>query len=310
MILDCPLPKQPFNFLWVELTNRCNLKCVHCYSSSSPWSDSSNSLSLAEYIQILDNAFHAGCRSVQFIGGEPTLNKGLARLIEHARVTGYDYVEVYTNLTRLSEQLVEIISANGASVATSFYSENREIHDSITQVNGSYERTIYGIQRLLNAEIPLRVGIVCMPQNEKDVMETVDFLKSYGVNEIRLDHVRKIGRGAEPGDRGNDTDQLCGSCWKGSLCVSPSGDVFPCIMARSQVVGSVRTGPVGEINASDRMHAVRTAIYAETTKRPLSNLSGIAASCDPDCVPLCNPKCSPNCSPCFPYGKCNPTLFG
>lgn len=28
--------------------------------------------------------------------------------------------------------------------------------------------------------------------------------------------------------------------------------------------------------------------------------------CDPNCVPVC----SPSCSPCFPFGKCNPKLFG
>jgi MoaA/NifB/PqqE/SkfB family radical SAM enzyme len=58
----------PFDFLWLELTNRCNLQCTHCYAESGPDADVSNQLSVGEYEHLLREAFELGCRKVQFIG--------------------------------------------------------------------------------------------------------------------------------------------------------------------------------------------------------------------------------------------------
>ena len=55
-------------FLWLELTNRCNLQCTHCYAESGPDADVSNQLSVGEYEHLLREAFELGCRKVQFIG--------------------------------------------------------------------------------------------------------------------------------------------------------------------------------------------------------------------------------------------------
>ncbi len=39
-------------------------------------------------------------------------------------------------------------------------------------------------------------------------------------------------------------------------------------------------------------------------------VAGCDPNCRPNCAPVCNPRCSPNCKPCYPYGKCDPKLFG
>src|SRR5262245_34885107 len=94
------------NFLWLELTSRCNLTCVHCYAESGPYADVPDGLSAAEYVTLLDDAAGLGCRRVQFIGGEPTLHPSLASLIAHARSRDYEFVEVFTNGIRISDDLL------------------------------------------------------------------------------------------------------------------------------------------------------------------------------------------------------------
>src|ERR1043166_7710811 len=94
------------NSLWIELTNRCNLRCKHCYSNSSPHSGTDDALDLRLCKTILEQAIELGCVTVQFIGGEPTLSKFLIDLLVHSRNVGFDNVEVFSNLIHLDEELI------------------------------------------------------------------------------------------------------------------------------------------------------------------------------------------------------------
>src|SRR5579864_6380253 len=119
----------PVNFLWLELTNRCNLKCSHCYSGSGPDAGSEDCLLQDDYECLIADAAQIGCRQIQFIGGEPTLNRALPHLIAAAQGKGYEFVEVFTNLTRLDNDLLECFKEYGVHVATSVYAPADEIHD-------------------------------------------------------------------------------------------------------------------------------------------------------------------------------------
>src|SRR5205823_2958692 len=94
-------------FLWLELTNRCNLECVHCYADSSPSADS-DVMTLTDFVEVLREAYSLGCRRVQFIGGEPTLNRDLPALLYEAHTLGYEFIEVYTNLIWLSDEILKL----------------------------------------------------------------------------------------------------------------------------------------------------------------------------------------------------------
>jgi MoaA/NifB/PqqE/SkfB family radical SAM enzyme len=124
----------------LELTNRCNLACAHCYAESGVNGGLSDKLSTEDYKQVLSEAYAVGCRSVQFIGGEPTLNKGLAELVRFARTIGYEFVEVFSNLTYLSEKLIGELQSERVAVATSVYGPEHRTHDGVTRSSGSFPR--------------------------------------------------------------------------------------------------------------------------------------------------------------------------
>ena len=84
---------------------------------------------------------------------------------------------------------------------------------------------------------------------------------------VGTDRVRAIGRGvslptltahsaAEPA-----ITELCGSCWKGSLCIFPDDKVAPCIMARSWPVGSVLETTLAELVQCKRSQGVKFTSY-------------------------------------------------
>ena len=94
------------DFLWLELTNRCNLRCVHCYSDSHPGSGHRDVLTTQDYENTIRQAFELGCRRLQFIGGEPQLHRDFLPLLKTAMDTGFAFVEVFSNLTMLPDDTV------------------------------------------------------------------------------------------------------------------------------------------------------------------------------------------------------------
>lgn len=303
-------------FLWLELTNKCNLQCTHCYAESGPHSEIMDSLNINDYIRILKEAFELGCRHVQFIGGEPTLNRSLPDYIEYTRSTGYTTVEVFSNLYHLPEELFLCFLKHDVNIATSFYSDCPEIHDSITQRSGSFERTISNIQKILHSNLHLRVCITVMNENEQRISHTIKFLNDLGIPNVSVDRLRKFGRACE-GNISSGMSELCGNCAGQTLCIGPDGQVSPCIMSKLWPVGSVINQPLAAISGSRQLREIRSAIYTEAVLPQIQREQdlGIASMlydcgpCNPVCNP-CNPWCSPGqqCNPCNPNGgqPCNP----
>lgn len=321
-----PPESQGLRFVWLELTSRCNLRCIHCYAESGPQPLTRDLLTAKEYFSFISSASILGCRQLQFIGGESTIVPELPDLIVHARASGYEFVEVFTNATRITNQLITCFIENNVAVATSFYSDKNELHDAITRTPGSHQRTANTIKRLVDAGLSVRAGIILMKENSDCVEKTIAYLNSLGVRNVGIDRVRFIGRGrslAADSHTSAAIMELCGSCWRGSVCIFPDGKVAPCIMARYWPIGSVLQQELDELVQSQALRDIRRRIYQEVWLPRLQNNEkryGLIHSnpncgpdcnpnCSPNCVPTCAPQCSPSWSPCYPHGKCNPHLF-
>lgn len=248
------------DFLWLELTNRCNLRCVHCYTDSHPGSGDRDLLTTGAYESLLRQAYELGCRRVQFIGGEPQLHPDLLRLLGTAKETGFEFVEVFSNLTRLREDTLSFAAEAGIHFATSVYSDDPAVHDAVTQVRSSHARTVGNLGRLIERGIATRAAIIRIGQEPAAVERTTAYLHRLGVSAVRAGDVRGFGRGqallGEPGG----WDGLCGHCWAGKLCVAPDGAAYACVMARAWTVGNVLESPLADIVAGAALADVRRTV--------------------------------------------------
>lgn len=293
----------PLDFLWLELTNQCNLKCLHCYSESSPRSTERDLLRTDKHLELLAEAFALGCRRVQFIGGEPTLNKSLPSLINHAYHLGYEFIEVFTNLVSVNDDLLDTFVQCRVAVATSVYASTPALHDVVTQTLGSHRRTISNLRRVLTRGLRLRVGVIAMEENKTVIDATIQWLRDLGVTQIGIDPVRHFGRAQKQNPC--SMENLCGNCANNILAIGPDGIVAPCIMSKEWAVGSVLSAPLSEIARSEILVRTRRRIKAATVK------AQGPYPCQPDsaCMPNCNP--SYNCIPCAPNGSqpCEPNRW-
>ena len=301
------------DFLWLELTNRCNLNCVHCYTESHPGSGDRDLLEREQYEAIMVEAYQLGCRNLQFIGGEPQLNRDLLGHIATARRIGFEFIEVFSNLTWLSNETLRCAVDQQVRFATSVYSDEPAIHDAITGVKGSHARTIRSLARLISNGVETRAAIIVIDQDNDAVGRAERFLRVLGVPHIRVSEVREFGRGEEVLQQTARRSGLCGHCWNGKLCIAPDGAAFPCVMARSWPVGNVLNEPLAQIVGGKQLQHEREAIYS-TVWLPKITASGCTPecpqSCSPDlstCMPLaCEPAtCPQSCAP--PVWDCSPT---
>lgn len=287
-------PRSRVMFAWLEVTGKCQLQCDHCYAESGP-AGSHGPMTTEEWASSIDQLAALGTRMVQFIGGEPTLHRGLPLLVGQALGLGLE-VEVFTNLVRVSPDLWEVFSQPGVRLATSYYSDDARQHERITRGRRSYERTRLNLVEAVRLSIPVRVGAIDVGEGQR-VQEAVSQLRGLGVDgEVRVDRLRQVGRGVR--DRGPELDELCGQCGDGRVAIAPDGSVWPCVFSRWLPVGNVREESLANILTGQRMMRTASALATEFARRPLN-----------PCVPnMCDPQCGPSCSPaCRPAGNCTPT---
>lgn len=284
-------------FLALEITGKCQLRCLHCYAGSGP-AGTHGTMTVRDGERLIGDAAGMGVRTVQFIGGEPTLHPQLSRLVRCAVTAGLR-VEVFSNLVHVSPEQWAAFSLPGVSLATSWYTPDPVTHARFTGSGGAHARTKANIAEAVRRGIRVRAGIVDIPGAHPEAARAE--LTGLGVTGTgAADRVRQVGRAARPGVPGNpDVVELCGRCGRGRAAVSPDGDVSPCVLSRWMTAGSVRRQPLAEILHGAAMREFTAAIPAP---RPVE--------CNPDCKPAlgdgsdCGPAENDACGPDY----CNPDL--
>jgi MoaA/NifB/PqqE/SkfB family radical SAM enzyme len=139
----------------LNLTRRCNLKCVMCEqhrhdpgSTGLPWYDPRRELPLSAWVSLLDQvaAFRPG---LYLTGGEPTLYPHFAAFLTEAKQRGF-VVHLQTNGTLL-DRVADTLVAQGVEMVTISLDGPLEVHDAIRGQEGAFRKTCEGIKALAAA---------------------------------------------------------------------------------------------------------------------------------------------------------------
>jgi len=229
--------------LFIELTDKCNERCIHCYADSSP--DRTDFLSLERVKSALKQAASYGSPFVQFTGGDPLIHPRLVEAVEYAASLSFKGIEIYTNGLLLNGKLLKRLLPYSPGFSFSIYADNAETHDAITRVPGSWKRTLDAMKRTQEAGLKIRAGIALMEDNLHCAEKMPEFLKQelgMDIGQIRFDAVNQVGRGKSlkmlQGITPSHTPSA-GPKRKGKLCIAANGDVYPCIFARRFKLGNI-----------------------------------------------------------------------
>ena len=136
---------------YVSLTMefRCNLRCVHCMIEGTMDRLEEEPRETLDRI-LIENARDRKWSGLILTGSEITLNKELPELARAARNNGFDHVRIQTHGMRLAQEsyLAELIDAGVDEFFVSVAGCDAASHDAITEVPGSFEKTVHGLENL------------------------------------------------------------------------------------------------------------------------------------------------------------------
>ena len=150
----------------IELTERCNNDCIHCYINL-PAGDAlaiSRELSFPEIESILREAASLGCLSARFTGGEPLLRKDFREIYVCARKLGMR-VTIFTNACLITEPLADLLAHIPPleKVEVTVYGMSRESCKAVTHTPDSFGQARRGIDLLSSRNIPFMLKAAMLP---------------------------------------------------------------------------------------------------------------------------------------------------
>lgn len=277
--------------LQIELTSKCNERCLHCYI---PHENKISDIEPKLFYDVLRQCKEMGVLGITLSGGEPMLHKSFCDFLRKCKEYGFS-VNILSNLTLLTDEIIaEMKETCLSSVQVSLYSMNAEIHDEITQMKGSFEKTKNAILKLIENNIPLQISCPVMKQNRNCYVDVMKWAREHKVrsvtdyimmarydhttenldNRLSLDEVKRItndimGNDLEYQSRMEKTDidkeetrdisndTICGVCIS-AICMVANGNVYPCSGWQDYVVGNVKNMPLQEIwESSERVNYLR-----------------------------------------------------
>jgi len=167
----------------LELTHRCNLRCVHCYLGDQKKirPHRRDELSTAEIKQLLDELATAGTLNFTFTGGDPMLRKDFPELYEYAVRKGF-LVTIFCDGALISPKVMAIFDRFAPrKVEVSIYGATAQTYEDITQVKGSYQRCIDGLDALKSHGFRFTLKTVLMQGNRHELEQMRDLADQYGV---------------------------------------------------------------------------------------------------------------------------------
>ncbi|MDD3473237.1 MAG: radical SAM protein, partial [Syntrophaceae bacterium] len=192
-LLQFSADKKPV-VVW-NITRKCNLKCVHCYSHSED-RDYSGEMTTEQGFELLDDLSGFGVPVVLFSGGEPLIRPDILELMNHAVSKGMRAV-VSTNGTLIDEKMAKSLKDIGLSYVGISLDGLERIHDEFRRVPGTYSRVMRAIKNC--KEYGLKVGLrfTINKRNFQEIPGVFDLVESEKIPRICFYHLVYAGRGTD-----------------------------------------------------------------------------------------------------------------
>jgi len=170
----------------IELTRRCNLKCVHCYLGEGDDRFGHGEMATQQVIDVIDQITAAGCLYLAITGGDPMMRNDFPEVYRHAKEKGL-LVTVMCDGVLVTEKIVDLFKELPPSaVEISLYGATAATYEKITRIPGSFPRCVRGIGRLVDAGIKVRIKTVLMSLNAHEVDGMRQLARDFGLD-LRMD---------------------------------------------------------------------------------------------------------------------------
>lgn len=267
-----------FDAHW-DVTNKCNEKCIHCYNANAHnglRNENTKELSFEEAKALIDELYYLGVFRLVMSGGEVLTKQYFIPLCRYIRQKHIQLI-IYTNALAFTESMLHDLAViYPSNVCISVYGPTNTIHDSITQIPGSYDKVVFALSYFDKYGIETSHKNTLLTRNYQYWQETLqkgrqlasislvnctiypsldgDGLSSYRLNEAQLDGVVKSSDSPIYYKR-----MIHGACnifkhkdetpcynKTNTIYINPRGEVCLCI-AYPCIIASLREGNIREL---------------------------------------------------------------
>ncbi len=175
----------------IELTQRCNNRCTHCYNNL-PINDTNarqRELTYHEYCRLIDEVIAAGCLWLLMTGGEIFVRKDFLEIYTYARQKGL-LISLFTNGTLITPAIADYLATQPPfSIEITLYGMSRQTYEQITGAPGSFERCMQGIRWLKERDLPLQLKTMAITLNKHEIWDMQQFVEAELELEFKFDPI-------------------------------------------------------------------------------------------------------------------------
>jgi len=189
-------------FIQLHITERCNLRCRHCYQTE----DRPAEMSLPEISSLIEEVSDlledwresygvALSSSFTVTGGEPFLRQDIFEILEALKIRGFD-TYILSNGTLINRELAVRLAAIGVKGVQISIEGPEAVHDSIRGA-GSFSSSLKGIRYLLDAGVELTLNTTLSDVNAHCFMDVIELASLLGAQRLGFSRLVPSGNGGK-----------------------------------------------------------------------------------------------------------------
>lgn len=261
-LLDDEFRKVPIPFFTtIELTDFCNLDCIHCYNTKDE-----HYMSFEAFCNVINDLRKMGTLFINLTGGEVFYHKKLHEMIKYC----YDndlIVSILSNGTNYNEKIImDKDKCIVKEIRVSLYSNSKDIDESITRCPGSFESTCKTIE-IIKKVCAVSISCPILNVNSCSIEGVKDFASKAGINvyfslriiakadlsntnicyrvsrDDYIDCYNKLIKEVKPLYSNNDTRMVCMGGFN-SIGISAEGNIHTCLAWKSNILGNIHVSSI------------------------------------------------------------------
>ncbi len=184
---------------WIawEITRRCNLRCVHCRSSSEMEAKGHPDFSTDEAYRILDDIVSYANPVVVLSGGEPLSREDVFDIATYGTGKGLRMC-LATNGTLVDDSACEKIKTSGIRIVSlSLDGADETVHDDFRNQKGAFAGTVNAARLFKKHEIQFIINSSFTKRNQEQIPLVYKLAKELGATAWYMFMIVPTGRGEE-----------------------------------------------------------------------------------------------------------------
>mgnify|MGYP000804881607 FL=1 len=305
----------------IEITEKCNLKCKHCYLEAGICKTSM--IDYDRFEKLVDEMVANHVLNVEITGGEIFMHPRVLDILKLC-YKKFAMLGILTNGTIMTDEVLELIAENKdrTVVNISIDAVDPDMHDEFRGMKGSWKASCNTIRRLADKGIKVRMASCISKDNMWEIDKLADLAVSLGASIFSFNFIEEFGRGSEfskekgienaveydkyvrkiindykdiiPVIKEEDKSEMklhenCGAGTR-SVVIGADGDIRPCPLSpKLRFMGNVLKDDFKSVFDNPKIKRLQEIIPPD-----------IRNGCDPDCKYLAN------CTGCYIKGidKC------